>query len=141
MKVLVSVTAPDSGTSWLCPDPGDRERLLDMEGRLTPVRGAAFGVLTLTAVISAPWMGWWLVVPILACLAAFGLAGRLMARSSRPEYVIASVWCCSQMTIAACALLTGGAHSPGLAWFVVPVITLPVRFTTRGVAAGVAFTI
>jgi diguanylate cyclase (GGDEF)-like protein len=45
------------------------------------------------------------------------------------------------LTIAACASLTGGASSPGLAWFVVPVITLPVRFGTRGVAAGVTFTI
>jgi hypothetical protein len=27
--------------SWLCPNPGDRERLLDMEQRLAGVRTAA----------------------------------------------------------------------------------------------------
>jgi diguanylate cyclase (GGDEF)-like protein len=137
----VSVQAHESGTSWLCPHPGDRERLLDMEQRLHGVRAAAFGVLTLAIVISAPWMGWWLLAPIAACAAMFGLAGRGLANSTRPEYLIAFVWACSQLTIAACALLTGGADSPGLAWFVVPVITLPVRFGTRGVAAGVGLTI
>ena len=127
--------------SWLCPNPGDRERLLDMEQRLTGVRAAAFGVLTAAILISAPWMGWWLLAPIAACAALFGLAGRGLATSARPEYRIALVWVCSQLTIAVCAWLTGGAHSPGLAWFVVPVITLPVRFGTRGVAAGVSVTI
>ena len=135
------VPAQVSGTSWLCPNPGDRERLLDMEQRLTPVRAAAFGVLTLTALGSAPWMGWWLVAPVIACAAAFGVVGRWLPTSTRPEYLIAFVWVCSQATIAACASLTGGARSPGLAWFVVPVITLPVRFGTRGVTAGVAVTI
>ena len=135
------VQAHESGTSWLCPNPGDRERLLDMEQRLTPVRTAAFGVLTLTVLVSAPWMGWWLVTPVVACAAAFGVVGRWLPNSKRPEYLIAFVWVCSQLTIAACASLTGGAHSPGLAWFVVPVITLPVRFGTRGVAAGVGVTI
>jgi diguanylate cyclase (GGDEF)-like protein len=132
---------PESATSWLCPNPGDRERLLDMEERLGPVRGAAFAVLVFAALFSAPWMGWWIVAPILACAAAFGAAGRGLATSPRPEHRIAFVWACSQLTIAACVALTGGAHSPGLAWFVVPAITLPVRFGPRGVAAGVTFTI
>jgi GGDEF domain-containing protein len=127
--------------SWLCPNPGDRERLLDMEQRLAGVRTAAFGVLTLAVLISAPWMGWWLLLPVVACAAAFTLASRGMATGARPEYRIAFVWACSQVTIAACAWLTGGAESPGLSWLVVPVITLPVRFGTRGVAAGVGFTI
>jgi diguanylate cyclase (GGDEF)-like protein len=127
--------------SWLCPNPGDRERLLDMEQRLTGVRAAAFGVLTAAILVSAPWMGWWLLVPVLACSVAFVFAGHGLANSARPEYRIAFVWACSQLTIAACVSLTGGADSPGLAWFVVPVITLPVRFGTRGVAAGVGLTI
>jgi diguanylate cyclase (GGDEF)-like protein len=134
-------TRHESAASWLCPNPGDRERLLDMEARLAPVRTAAFAVLVLAALVSAPWMGWWIVVPILGCAAAFGIAGRGLATSTRPEYRIAFVWACAQVTIAACIALTGGAHSPGLAWFVVPAITLPMRFGTRGVAAGVTFTI
>jgi diguanylate cyclase (GGDEF)-like protein len=137
----VTVQAPASGTSWLCPSPGDRERLLDMEQRLTPVRAASFGVLFLTVLVCAPWMGWWLVAPIIACGASFALVGRSLATSPRPEYLIALVWVLSQLTIAACVSLTGGSSSPGLAWLVVPVITLPVRFGTRGVAAGVTVTI
>jgi diguanylate cyclase (GGDEF)-like protein len=141
MNVLVRVQAHESGTSWLCPNPGDRERLLDMEQRLQGVRTAAFGILTAAILISAPWMGWWLVAPVVACALAFGVASRWLPASARPEYLIAFVWVASQLTIAACASLTGGADSPGLAWLVVPVITLPVRFGTRGVAAGVTLTI
>jgi diguanylate cyclase (GGDEF)-like protein len=126
--------------SWLCPNPGDRERLLDMEQRLAGVRAAAFGVLTLAVLISAPWMGWWLLAPVVACSVAFVVASRGLASSARPEYRVAFVWVCSQVTIAVCVWLTGGADSPGLAWFVVPVMTLPVRFGTRGVAAGVGVT-
>jgi diguanylate cyclase (GGDEF)-like protein len=127
--------------SWLCPNPGDRERLLDMEQRLSGVRTAAFGVLTLAVLVSAPWMGWWLLAPVIACSIAFVLASRDLANSRRPEYRVAFVWACSQVTIAVCAWLTGGADSAGLSWLVVPVITLPVRFGTRGVSAGVGFTI
>ena len=112
-----------------------------MEQRLRGVRTIAFGVLTGAILIAAPWMGWWLVAPVVACAVAFGLADRGLDCSARPEYRIAFVWVCSQLTIAACASLTGGAHSAGLSWLVVPVITLPVRFGTRGVAAGVSLTI
>jgi diguanylate cyclase (GGDEF)-like protein len=105
------------------------------------VRTIAFGVLTAAILIAAPWMGWWLVAPVVACAVAFGVADRGLENSTRPEYRIAFVWVCSQLTIAACASLTGGAHSPGLSWLVIPVITLPVRFGTRGVAAGVSLTI
>jgi diguanylate cyclase (GGDEF)-like protein len=114
--------------------------MLDMEQRLHGVRTIAFGVLTGAILIAAPWMGWWLVAPVVACAVAFGLADRGLENSTHPEYRIAFVWVCSQLTIAACAL-TGGAHSAGVSWLVVPVITLPVRFGTRGVAAGVSLTI
>jgi diguanylate cyclase (GGDEF)-like protein len=137
----VRVQTQESGTSWLCPNPGDRDRLLDMEQRLDGVRRTAFGVLTATILVAAPWMGWWLIAPVVACAVAFGLADRGLENSPRPEYRIAFVWVCSQLTIAACASLTGGAHSPGLSWLVVPIITLPVRFGTRGVATGVGVTI
>jgi diguanylate cyclase (GGDEF)-like protein len=137
----VRVDPQTAGTSWLCPNPGDRERLLDMEQRVGGVRTAAFGVLTLAILVSAPWMGWWLLAPVVVCATAFAVTSRLMASSARPEYLIAFVWVSSQLMIAACASLTGGANSPGLAWFVVPVITLPVRFGARGVLAGVSVTI
>ena len=51
------VQSQESGTSWLCPNPGDRERMLDMEQRLHGVRTIAFGVLTAAILIAAPWMG------------------------------------------------------------------------------------
>jgi hypothetical protein len=68
--------------------------MLDMEQRLHGVRTIAFAVLTAAILIAAPWMGWWLVAPVIACAAAFGIAGRGLVSSARPEKRIAFVWVC-----------------------------------------------
>ena len=34
-------------STWLCPTPGDRARMLDMERRLAPFRAATFGIVAL----------------------------------------------------------------------------------------------
>jgi hypothetical protein len=56
--------------SWLCETPADRERVVDMEQRLKPLRATSFAVLAVALLASGPWVGWWTIVP----LAAAGLA-------------------------------------------------------------------
>lgn len=127
-------------TSWLCPDETSRERLLDMEQRLKPVRAAAFGVLALSLGASGPWMGWWPIALLAAAVVAFVAVDKVMGRFPRPELWIGGTWAFSQVIIALAIALTGGPSSPALPWLAIPVVTLSARFDQRGVFAGVGLT-
>ena len=129
-----------TATSWLCRDDFDRERLLDMEHRLKPVRVAAFGALAFALLLSAPWVGWWTLAPLAAAALAFGFGDRGLHTAARPEYRLALAWAFAQAMIALSVALTGGPKSEAVAWLAIPVVTLSARFSSRGLAAGVAFT-
>jgi diguanylate cyclase (GGDEF)-like protein len=123
--------------SWLC-DERDRDRVLDMEQRLKPVRTAAMGLLALALIASGPWVGWWTLVPLAIATVGFAAMDRGLEGSARPEYRLAGAWVLAQVTIAASVALTGGPKSLGMSWLAIPVVTLGARFSGRGVAAGVA---
>lgn len=131
-----------SPPTWLCPEPCDRDRLLDMDHRLKPMRAAAMLVLAVALVAAAAGgrVGWWTLIPLVAAAAAFAVAERRLERHARPEYVIGAAWLAAQVAIAGSIALSGMVGSAATAWLVLPVVTLPARFTTRGVAAGVAAT-
>lgn len=129
-------------STWLCPDPGDRERLVDMDRRLKPQRVRAVALLGAALIVAAALgrIGWWPLVPLAAASAGFAVAEHSMARMARPEHAIAVAWLLSQVAIAASVALTGAVDSAAVAWLVLPVVTLPARFSTHGVNAGVAAT-
>jgi diguanylate cyclase (GGDEF)-like protein len=116
-----------------------RERLLDMEARLKRYRLLAFLVLAITLVGAAPRFGWWWLVALGVCLAAFMVADRFMARSSRPQLWIAAAWALSPAIIAVGVAGTVGIDSPALPWFAAPAVTLGSRFEPRGIAIGAAY--
>jgi diguanylate cyclase (GGDEF)-like protein len=122
--------------SWLCATQADRERLLDMEQRLKPLRAASFAVLAVALLVSGPWVGWWTLAPLACATTIFFLTDRGLQTSPRPEYRLALAWLVSEAAIAASVALTGGTRSPALAWLVLPVVTLAARFRLRGVVAG-----
>lgn len=129
--------------SWLIRDGMDRERMLDMDRRIQPLRAAALLVLGAALLISTPWLG---VKTIALCVVAvtvaalfFRIAGSRTEGSSHPEYVLFAGWAGSVVIISACVAITGGSNSPALAWIAIPVTTLGARFSTRGVSLGVAF--
>jgi diguanylate cyclase (GGDEF)-like protein len=130
----------DGGTT-LARDGSDRERMLDMDRRLQPVRRLAFGVLTVALLASGPWLGWWTLIPLAVAAALFALADSQIERLSNPEYAIFAAWVGSQVIIAASVALTGGAGEPTMAWFAIPIVTLASRFSGRGIAFGVAITL
>ncbi|WP_249012002.1 GGDEF domain-containing protein [Conexibacter sp. DBS9H8] len=109
-----------------------------MEPRLRPLRQLAFGLLAAALLVCGPWVGWWTLAPLLGAGIAFTLTDRGLESSGRPEYRLAAAWCVAELAIAASVALTGGPHSPALAWIVLPVVTLPARFDRRGVLAGSA---
>jgi diguanylate cyclase (GGDEF)-like protein len=125
-------------SSWLCRDDSDRERLLDMEGRLRAQRAAAFAVLAAALVAISPWQGLWTLIPLALAGGGFMAMEHGLDRARRPEYRIAWAWVMSEIAIAASVALTGGPRSAAIGWFAVPVVTLSARFTTRGVVAGLA---
>jgi diguanylate cyclase (GGDEF)-like protein len=127
--------------SWLCPEPGDRERLLDMDRRLRGARAVAMALLGVALVLAGPFLGWWPVGVLLATALGWAFVERYVPHVRKPEWLIAGGWLASVAAIAISIVLTGGADSPAKSWLLIPAITLPARFTKRGVNAGLAATI
>ena len=124
--------------SWLCRDDMDRERLLDMEERLKPVRRLAMGMLGVVLILSGPWLGWWTLIPLAGAAAFFVVADARLQESKRPEYVMFAAWVGSELMIASAVALSGGPQVATLSWLAIPVITLSARFSLRGVVVGVS---
>jgi hypothetical protein len=116
--------------SWLCPEPADRVRAVDMEERLRPFRRASFVVLAFALLLAGHWVGWWTLVPLAFSVVGFQLVDRQLTTALQPEKTIATAWLISELAIAGSIALTGGPRSPALAWLVIPLVTLPARFTS-----------
>jgi diguanylate cyclase (GGDEF)-like protein len=129
--------APPTSSSWLCRDDFDRERMLDMEERVRPVRQRALGILALALVAAGPWLGWWPALFLIPAAAFFGAADLLMPRVARPELLMFAAWIGSGLVIGGAVALSGGPDQPTLSWLAIPVITLSSRFPMRGVVVGV----
>ena len=68
----------DERTTWLCPTPLHRARLLEMEGKLGRPRALMYGSLAVAFLVAVPWMGWWPLALIgVAVLAYAPLASRI----------------------------------------------------------------
>ncbi len=130
----------DTGLGFFS-DGADRERMLDMDRRLQPVRRMAFGVVALALIAMGPWLGWWTVVPVAIAAVLFRIADAQIERLANPEYAIFAAWVGAQVIIAASVALTGGPNVPTMSWFAIPIVTLASRFSTRGIALGVAITL
>jgi diguanylate cyclase (GGDEF)-like protein len=127
-----------SVSSWLCRDDFDRDRMLDMEERVRPVRRRTFAILALAIAASGPWLGWWPLLFLIPASFGFAAADKLMPGLARPELLMFAAWIASELTIAGAVALAGGPRVAALSWLAIPVITLSTRFSMRGIAAGVA---
>lgn len=131
--------------TWLCRDDLDRERLIDMERHLRPVRAITVLLIAASTAAVTGWVGLDALLLVLAgsllATAMFVVADRSIEHADRPEYVMFAAWIGTVGLMAVCIGLTGGAHSPGLAWIAIPVVTLGARFSLRGVIAGAAIAV
>ena len=125
--------------TWLCPDAASRERLLDMDERLKRPRAIAFALIAVGIVAAAPLIGWWGLGLLVVAVLGFRLAQGIAERIAAPEHALFASWAVSELVIAGSVAVTGGITSYTASWLLVPLVTLPARFGTRGVAAGVAF--
>jgi len=124
--------------AWIFGDDLDRERMLDMDQRLAPVRRNALVVLGVALLLSSPWIGIWTLAPLLLAAGLFKLANRQAGLTERPEYLILGAWVASEAIIAAAVALTGGPRVVTMGWLVIPIVTLPSRFSARVVKLGAA---
>jgi diguanylate cyclase (GGDEF)-like protein len=128
--------------SWLCRDDLDRERLLDMEQHLRPLRVVTMLVIAGTLLASAAFISTEVfisaLVGVVIALGLFRLADAYAGRVERPEYLMFAAWAGAELVIAACIVVDGGPDSPAVAWLAIPVVTLASRFSMRGVVLGVA---
>ena len=124
--------------SWLCRDDRDRERMLDMEERVRPVRRRAIAIMALALAAAGPWIGWLPVLLIIPLSAIFAAADRLIATARRPENLMFATWVGAEVTLAAALAVAGDAGASALSLLAVPILTLTSRFSMRGVLAGVA---
>ncbi|MGI9183659.1 MAG: diguanylate cyclase [Solirubrobacteraceae bacterium] len=76
----------------------------------------------------APWTGWMVLVLFALVPGPLLLVDRYVARMARPERLIAAslVYYCALILVA--VGITGGEHSPLLAWIAIPVVTAAARF-------------
>jgi diguanylate cyclase (GGDEF)-like protein len=136
---MTSVMAPNG--TWLCPTEQDRARLLDMEARIARPRALMYGALGVAFLTAIPWIGWWTVIPLLVQVVLYAVLRPRIPSSRRPEYLVFATVLSSQLLLGAGIALSGGADSPAILLLQLPLVTLPARFSARGVWAGLAVTV
>jgi diguanylate cyclase (GGDEF)-like protein len=80
-------------------------------------------------------------VPLAASVLGYALLRPRIATSEKPEYVVGLTVVNSQVLIGIGIALSGGPHSPVITMLLLPIITLPARFSPRGVYTGLAITV
>jgi diguanylate cyclase (GGDEF)-like protein len=92
-------------------------------------------------IAAAPWIGW-------GFLALFGISvlnqftlDRRIARSVKPERVVAASVLLTILLIAVGIVLSGGPGSPVLSWFAIPVSMAATRFRLQVVLAAIGVTL
>ena len=127
----------DAHGTWLCPEPLDRARFVDMERRMRRVRNLVFCAMGAgVAVLAAVW-GWQVLALFGAISLLVPIVDRRIATSQTPEYWLMVLTLGGILAIGGAIVLTGGARSAALPWLVVPVVAATAVFTSRGVAVAV----
>ena len=112
-----------------------------MEDKIKRARAIMYGSLAIAFVIAIPWIGAWTLIPLAAAVIAYALLRPRIATSDKPEYVVAVTVVNAQILIGLGIALSGGPHSPTITMLLLPIVTLPARFSPRGVHAGLAITV
>jgi diguanylate cyclase (GGDEF)-like protein len=87
------------------------------------------------------WMGWWTLALLGVQVGVAAIIWRRVATSRRPEYLVFATVVLGQLLIGAGVVLSGGPRSPAMVLLLLPLISLPARFSGRGVWTGFAMTV
>lgn len=127
--------------SWLCPTELDRSRAVDANARVRDIRLIGIACLGAALLASAPWVGWWVLIPFALTGVNLITVERRLVRSARPERVSAWAMVTTLAMLAFGVAMTGGPKSPALPWMVLPAGISATRFRTQVVMAGLALTV
>jgi diguanylate cyclase (GGDEF)-like protein len=126
--------------TWLCPTDLDRARVVDAGERVKRIRTVGSLAVGLTLVAAEPWLGWWTLILFVVSALNFGTVDRLMARSSKPEWVSVRAIVITLALMAVGVVLSGGPSSPALPWLVLPAGMVAARFRPQVVTLGLLLT-
>jgi diguanylate cyclase (GGDEF)-like protein len=122
-------------TSWLCPTPLDRARVLETNERIRRPRVLGLMLLVVACAAASPWLGWVPACATLATIAVGAAANRRVPRSRRPELLVLGLITVNAALLAVAAAASGGPTSPMLTLNAVVVTAAAAYFRERGVAA------
>jgi diguanylate cyclase (GGDEF)-like protein len=129
------------GYSWLCPTELDRTRIMDANERVRTIRLVGAGATGVALVASAPWIGWWPLIPLALCGLNFWNVERRLPSSPHPERVSFTAIVLTLLLLGGGVALSGGPHSPSLPWMVLPGAMVAARFRPRVVALTIMLTV
>ncbi len=127
-----------SARSWLCPTEDDRQRFLDMQGRLGPARAVTIACCVPVLLALSDDHRIWLIASLAAAMIAIVLLGaRKLATRRRPElWVFTTTVLNIQAMLAVATVIAGGPRTMMSCMLVVPLLILGARFSTRGLVIG-----
>lgn len=119
-------------------DEAERARTLDIARRLKGVRWPALATAVLGAAVGVETEGAWVLLPLLAAMGGFILAGWALARVARPELVLIAALVFFQAAIV--GLIAGSSVRPldALGLLVLPLVAASMIFPSRLMLAAVA---
>ncbi|CAB4878189.1 unannotated protein [freshwater metagenome] len=124
---------PPAAGTWLCPNPGDRERLLELHRFSRPARLATLAVVGAGTVLLAVDWGWGVFGVFAGVTVVRLLLEGRMLRSPRPEIWFFAATLLTMAGIGLGTAMTGGPHSAVLPWLLVPAVGAAAVLANRGV--------
>jgi diguanylate cyclase (GGDEF)-like protein len=120
-------------TTWLCPRPLDRERVLETNARVRRPRVPALLFVATACAVASPWLGWVPAATTLLSILVAAVATDGVPGSRRPEYRVLAMFVVNAALLGLAAERSGGPESPVLAFGAVLVVEAGAYFRRRGV--------
>jgi diguanylate cyclase (GGDEF)-like protein len=126
---------------WLCPTELDRARLVDASGRVRTLRFVSLGALAVALAAATPWQSPFYLLLAAVAGALFVAVDLTIKRVRRPEWVSAGAILATIALLAVGVAVSGGPHSPELAWLVLPLGVAAARFRPQVVLVALLITL
>lgn len=108
-------------------------RLIEMSNRIFPRLAPIYAAIGVLLLLSTPYYGWWIVLPVIVDAAKAAAAHRVAANSRNPEFVYITDQYTSVILVGTAIFFAGGASSPFFPFMAAFAGLFPVLFDRRHV--------